>query len=393
MYPWHQIQPPQTKRRVTPVPVLGPLPREWRWGPDLLPVLLSWLSELQWLDLPPAEERHPRAHWQVSFMELTIDFEAYAGRQLPPAPQSRFQGGDMSLQEKARVMRLITRLLGRSVGKESILPAKLTNSCKSLIPMGVGAVMGLEGRPLLTKPPDIWKHLQRLRKYGEDRWAQRRRQRQAKHRAKRDKQQARNAEHPRPQAGNGPRCPAKGGAKADHFAADFYARPAGRPKESFHVDDGAQAAAVQGLTRLAMAFTPLRTEARARRAKAHKRRTKTWICETHRHPPVQGMRDHTPGGQALLLSGTSGAPTSAHGVPSGRKPHPSTRTGGPTSQSTDPDGQGGGRAAHPRPQTACAAHADEWGPTPGGVEGPRRGRSRPVGGQKTAGTRTPPPRE
>ena len=112
-----------------------------------------------------------------------------------------------------------------------------------------------------------------------------------------------------------------------------------------------------------------------------------------RTPPLQGMRDHTPGGQALLLSGTSVAPTSAHGVPSGRKPHPGTRTGGPTSQSTDPDGQGGVRAKHPRPQTACAAHADEWGPTPGGAEGPRRGRSRPAGGQKTAGTRTPPPRE
>ena len=135
-YPWHQIQLPQTKRRATPVPVLGPLPKEWRWGPDLLPAVLSWLSELQWLDLPPAEERYPRAHWQVSFMELAIDLEAYAGRQLPPAPRSQFQGGDMSLQEKARVMRLITTLLGRSVGKESILPAKLTNSCKSLIPMG-----------------------------------------------------------------------------------------------------------------------------------------------------------------------------------------------------------------------------------------------------------------
>ena len=80
-------------------------------------------------------------------MELAIDFEAYAGRQLPPAPQSRFQGGDMSLQEKARVMRLITTLLGRSVGKESILPAKLTNSCKSLIPMGQERLWAWRGAP------------------------------------------------------------------------------------------------------------------------------------------------------------------------------------------------------------------------------------------------------
>ena len=89
-------------------------------------------------------------------MELAIDFEAFAGRQLPPAPQSHFAGGDMSLQEKARVMRLITTLMGRSVGKETILPAKLTNACKSLVPMGAGTIMGLEGRPLLTRPLEVW---------------------------------------------------------------------------------------------------------------------------------------------------------------------------------------------------------------------------------------------
>ena len=66
--------------------------------------------------------------------------------------------------------------------------------------------------------------------------------------------------------------------------ADFYTRPAGRPKESFDVDEGAQAE-VKCLTRLAMAFTPLRTTARTRKGEAHKRRTRTWICETHGHPP------------------------------------------------------------------------------------------------------------
>ena len=302
-------------------------------------------------------------------MDLAIVFEAYAARRLPTAPQSQFQGGDMFLQEKARVMRLITTLLGRSVGKESILPAKLTNSCKSLIPLGIGAVMGLEGRPLLTKPLDVWKHLQRPRKYGEDRWAQRQRQRQAKHRAKRDKKQARSAAQPQPQAGKRPRCPAKGRAKAGHFAADFYARPAGRPKESFHVDDGAQAK-FQGLTRLAMAFTPLRTEARARKTEAHKRHTKTWICETHDTPPAWHARPHTGGSSTAALGdirGTHECPRSAQWPQTA----PQHAYWGADESVDGPRWAGGGdRAAHPRPQTACAAHADEW-PTPGGAEGPR----------------------
>ena len=61
-----------------------------------------------------AHERIPRAHWQVLFMELALDFEAFAGRPLPPAPQSKFVGGDMSLQEKGRVLRLIVTLVGRA---------------------------------------------------------------------------------------------------------------------------------------------------------------------------------------------------------------------------------------------------------------------------------------
>ena len=87
-YPWHLLQLPQPQGVPTVPPVLGAMPREWRWGPDLLPMVIRWTTELQWLKMPPAERRRPQAHWQVSYMELALDFEAYAGRQLPPAPQS-----------------------------------------------------------------------------------------------------------------------------------------------------------------------------------------------------------------------------------------------------------------------------------------------------------------
>ena len=69
--------------------------------PDLLPMVLRWHAELKWLKMPPAYEHIPRAHWQVLFMELAQDFEAFAGRSLLPAPQSKYAGGDLSLQRKA----------------------------------------------------------------------------------------------------------------------------------------------------------------------------------------------------------------------------------------------------------------------------------------------------
>ena len=58
---------------------------------DGLPKLAEWV-------------RIPRAQWQVSFMELALDFEAFTGRPLPPALKSKFFRGDMSLQEKGMVL-------------------------------------------------------------------------------------------------------------------------------------------------------------------------------------------------------------------------------------------------------------------------------------------------
>ena len=208
--------------------VLGAMPREWRWGLDPLPMVIRWTAELQWLKMPPPECRRPQAHWQVSYMELALDFEAYAGRQLPPAPQSRFVGGEMPLQEKARVLRLITSLMGRSIGQDTILPAKMINHCKTLFPMGARLVMGLEGRPLFTRPLEVSRHLHRLRVYGEERWAQKQRARQAQKKARRNRAQGAKPQRNPAATTDRRRCPAKGGAKrsAMHYGTDFYAHSA-----------------------------------------------------------------------------------------------------------------------------------------------------------------------
>ena len=67
-------------------------------------------------------------------MELALDFESHAGRPLPPTPQTRLTGSEMSLQEKGQVLRLTVTLLGRAAGRESILPASITTRCPTLEP-------------------------------------------------------------------------------------------------------------------------------------------------------------------------------------------------------------------------------------------------------------------
>ena len=112
-YPWHH-QPPFPRPTKTHLPAMGQLPRDWKWGPDFQPAILRWLSELQWL---PRDDSLPEAHRQVSFLELALDFESYTGRPLPPTPQTRFKGGEMSPQEKGRVLRLAVSLLGKAAGR------------------------------------------------------------------------------------------------------------------------------------------------------------------------------------------------------------------------------------------------------------------------------------
>ena len=146
-YPWHQLQLPRPRLQPTEVPELGVLPRNWRWGRDFLPAILRWLRELHWL---PADDDAPVGNGQVSFMELTLDFESHAGRPLPPTPQLRFTGSEMSLQEKGRDLQLAVTLLGRAAGLESILPAAITTRCRALVPLGAGMVVGVKGSLLFT---------------------------------------------------------------------------------------------------------------------------------------------------------------------------------------------------------------------------------------------------
>ena len=60
-----------------PIAVRNMSPSEWGWEPAFLVDLLLWLAQLHWM---------PLGAGQVTFIELALDFEATAGRALPPTP-------------------------------------------------------------------------------------------------------------------------------------------------------------------------------------------------------------------------------------------------------------------------------------------------------------------
>ena len=57
----------------------------------------------------------------------------------------------MSLQEKAQVLRIMVTIVGRFIGRESLLPAAMTNHYRSLITMGEGPMMGDGRAPILGR--------------------------------------------------------------------------------------------------------------------------------------------------------------------------------------------------------------------------------------------------
>ena len=137
-YPMRELVGPLPCPEPLPIAVRNMSPSEWGWEHAFLVDLLLWLAQLHWM---------PPGAGQVTFIELALDFEATAGRALPPTPQSSLQGVPLSLQEWARVLRVAFVALKRhSVGPPPFLGA-FVNRAPSLVPLGAGPQAGLSRRP------------------------------------------------------------------------------------------------------------------------------------------------------------------------------------------------------------------------------------------------------
>ena len=161
-YPYQQL--------VGPLPYSGekdtlllrtPKKHEWPWEMPFLADLLRWLRALTWTQEPGS----------VTFLELALDFEEFAERTLPHAPQAKFKGTTLSLQERGRVLRLAMNSVQRLVTKGQLHPARIVTRCSSLVPLGGPALCGLNCRPYFAGRNAMLFHIQKLADYCEQLWS------------------------------------------------------------------------------------------------------------------------------------------------------------------------------------------------------------------------------
>ena len=170
----------------------------------------------------------------MSFIELALDFEKHAARTRPAAPQAKFQGHTLPLQERARVLRLALCTLQRLVKSGSLHPTKVITRATSLVPLGGPLVAGLNHRPYFACRDAMHKHVQLLASYCESTWTLRTHTRTNAHRTyeyrrRKTEQEVEEARLLRALTGSlntglmpiSSLC-AKGGAGATNFAGDFY---------------------------------------------------------------------------------------------------------------------------------------------------------------------------
>ena len=114
---------------------MGPLPRLGRDSGRLAADILTWARELY---LVPGD---------VTYAELTLDFKLTVQRVLPAQPEHALRLVVLPLQERAAILRQAIRALQPHMLAGLILPAEESLRCRSLIPLGGRAILGVKGRP------------------------------------------------------------------------------------------------------------------------------------------------------------------------------------------------------------------------------------------------------
>ena len=123
--------------------------------------LLRLRRALQWYDAPGT----------VTFLELALDFEEFAGCMLPAAPQAKWTGHTLSLHERARVLRLALATLQKLVKTRVWYPVANMTKCAALITLGGLALCGLNRRPYFACRRQMITHGSMLAHYCESTWA------------------------------------------------------------------------------------------------------------------------------------------------------------------------------------------------------------------------------
>ena len=135
-YPYQQLYGPMPHHEIRQITKRI----QWKWPSRFQDDLLTWWTQLQWIEAPG----------QVTFMELALDFEAWAKRPILPPNESRLaaQGG-MPLAERSRLLRMAISALHTVICETHEIP-KVIKKSNSLVPLGSPKMIGMVKRPYFT---------------------------------------------------------------------------------------------------------------------------------------------------------------------------------------------------------------------------------------------------
>ena len=170
-YPYQQLtgHVPRTEDP-GPLTLAKPTATTWPWELPFLADLLSWTRQLVWADEPGT----------VTFIELALDFEESSQRTLPTAPQAKYRGTALPLQERAQVLRLALCTMQKLVTRGALHPAKVFTRANSSVLLGGPEQSGLNRRPYFVSRQAMVGHIAKLSQYCEETWALRAHSRQNK---------------------------------------------------------------------------------------------------------------------------------------------------------------------------------------------------------------------
>ena len=143
IYPYMQLFGPLPPLAAPDFDIAPVCPSSWPWDTDFRDALTGWLRGLTWHD--------NKEEGTVTFLELALDFEAYAGRGIPPSPQAIFKGATLPLQERARVLRMALNELRPQVTRGHLHPGTVINRANSLVPLGGPTASGISRRPYFSR--------------------------------------------------------------------------------------------------------------------------------------------------------------------------------------------------------------------------------------------------
>ena len=162
VYPYMQLFGPLPPLGITDFDIAPVCPTSWPWDTDFRDALAGWLRGLT---------RHDnKEDGTVTFMELALDFEAFAGRGIPPSPQAIFRGVTLPLQERARVLRMALNELRPQVTRGHLHPGTVINRANSLVPLGGPTASGISRRPYFSRRDQMLPMIRDLATYCETKW-------------------------------------------------------------------------------------------------------------------------------------------------------------------------------------------------------------------------------